>query len=145
MKHAVALVLSHVLIAVTFTAAHAQSPPAPAVPPVTEHAYVIHDFKTESGVTLPEAKIVYGTYGHLNAAATTPSCCLRTTWPTSTVMNGSLAPARPSTRQAVPRHLGTLRQRPLVVALKYAGALSRSAVPRHHHSRQRRSRSSAPH
>ena len=68
MNHAVALVLSHVLIAVTFTAAHAQSPPAPAVPPVTEHAYVIHNFKTESGVTLPEAKIVYGTYGHLNAA-----------------------------------------------------------------------------
>ena len=68
MKHAVALILSHVLIAVTFTAAHAQSPPALAVPPVTEHAYVIHNFKTESGVTLPEAKIVYGTYGHLNAA-----------------------------------------------------------------------------
>src|ERR1700735_2790728 len=68
MKHAVALVLSHVLIAVTFTVAHAQSPPAPAVPPVTEHAYVIHNFKTESGVTLPEAKIVYGTYGKLDAA-----------------------------------------------------------------------------
>src|ERR1700734_2332572 len=68
MKHAVSLVLSNVLIAVTFTAAHAQSPPVPAVPPVTEHAYVIHNFKTESGVTLPEAKIVDGTYGHLIAA-----------------------------------------------------------------------------
>jgi homoserine O-acetyltransferase len=68
MKHAIALVLSHVLIGVTFAAAHAQSPPALAVPPVTEHAYVIHNFKIESGVTLPEAKIVYGTYGHLNAA-----------------------------------------------------------------------------
>ncbi len=30
--------------------------------------YVITDFKTESGVTLPKAKVVYGTYGHLNAA-----------------------------------------------------------------------------
>ena len=68
MKHAVALVLINVLIAVTFTAAHAQSPLATAVPPVTEHAFVIHNFKTESGATLPEAKIVYGTYGHLNAA-----------------------------------------------------------------------------
>jgi homoserine O-acetyltransferase/O-succinyltransferase len=28
----------------------------------------IHNFHTESGVTLPEARIVYGAYGHLNAA-----------------------------------------------------------------------------
>src|SRR6201999_1150034 len=33
-----------------------------------EHSFVIHNFHTESGVTLPEAKVVYGTYGHLNAA-----------------------------------------------------------------------------
>ena len=33
-----------------------------------EHSFVIHNFKTESGVVLPEAKIVYGTYGQLNAA-----------------------------------------------------------------------------
>src|ERR1700678_1778318 len=33
----------------------------------TEHTFVIHNFHTESGVVLPEAKIVYGTYGHLNA------------------------------------------------------------------------------
>jgi homoserine O-acetyltransferase/O-succinyltransferase len=32
------------------------------------HEFVLRDFKTESGVTLPEAHIVYGTYGHLNAA-----------------------------------------------------------------------------
>lgn len=32
------------------------------------HEFVIDDFKTEGGVTLPKAKIVYGTYGHLNAA-----------------------------------------------------------------------------
>lgn len=30
--------------------------------------FVIKNFKTESGVVLPEATIVYGTYGHLNAA-----------------------------------------------------------------------------
>jgi homoserine O-acetyltransferase len=32
------------------------------------HEFVISDFKTESGATLPEAHIVYGTYGHKNAA-----------------------------------------------------------------------------
>src|SRR5277367_4741009 len=32
------------------------------------HEFVIRDFHTESGVVLPEAKIVYGTWGHLNAA-----------------------------------------------------------------------------
>ena len=33
-----------------------------------EHSFVLHNFHTESGVVLPEAKIVYGTYGQLNAA-----------------------------------------------------------------------------
>jgi homoserine O-acetyltransferase len=32
------------------------------------HEFVIRDFKTEGGATLPEARVVYGTYGHLNAA-----------------------------------------------------------------------------
>lgn len=41
----------------------AQQPDAAIV-----HEFVIKDFRTESGVVLPEAHIVYGTYGHLNAA-----------------------------------------------------------------------------
>src|SRR5512140_603650 len=32
------------------------------------HEFVIPNFKTESGVTLPQARVVYGTYGKLNAA-----------------------------------------------------------------------------
>jgi len=32
------------------------------------HEFVLANFHTESGVTLPQARIVYGTYGHLNAA-----------------------------------------------------------------------------
>ncbi len=32
------------------------------------HIFIIKNFETESGVILPEAKIVYGTYGHLNKA-----------------------------------------------------------------------------
>jgi homoserine O-acetyltransferase len=33
-----------------------------------KHEFVIANFKTESGVTLPQARVVYGTYGHLNSA-----------------------------------------------------------------------------
>ena len=32
------------------------------------HEFVIKNFKTVSGAVLPEARVVYGTYGHLNAA-----------------------------------------------------------------------------
>lgn len=32
------------------------------------HEFVLKNFKTESGTVLPEAHVVYGTYGHLNAA-----------------------------------------------------------------------------
>jgi homoserine O-acetyltransferase/O-succinyltransferase len=31
-----------------------------------KHEFVINNFKTESGVVLPRALIIYGTYGHLN-------------------------------------------------------------------------------
>ena len=44
----------------------AQNPPA-AKPESEQHEFLIANFKTESGVTLPQAKVVYGTYGHLNA------------------------------------------------------------------------------
>ncbi len=39
----------------------------PRAEPV-QHRYVIADFKTEGGTVLPEAVVVYGTYGALNAA-----------------------------------------------------------------------------
>jgi hypothetical protein len=32
------------------------------------HEFTIANFKTESGVVLPQARVVYGTYGKLNAA-----------------------------------------------------------------------------
>jgi homoserine O-acetyltransferase/O-succinyltransferase len=32
------------------------------------HEFVLIDFKTESGKVLPQARVIYGTYGHLNAA-----------------------------------------------------------------------------
>src|SRR5579863_7818267 len=47
----------------------AQNGPAKAQAGEAErHEFVIKDFRTESGAILPEAHIVYGTYGHLNAA-----------------------------------------------------------------------------
>ena len=49
--------------AVIFAQGAAAGPDAPQ-----QHEFVLTNFKTESGVTLPQAKIVYGTYGHLNAA-----------------------------------------------------------------------------
>jgi homoserine O-acetyltransferase len=40
--------------------------PADAQP--VQHEFIIKNFKTESGTVLPEARIVYGTYGTLSAA-----------------------------------------------------------------------------
>lgn len=53
-------------------AANTQSttqPEAPTdTPQPTQHEFVLKNFKTESGTMLPEARLVYGTYGELNAA-----------------------------------------------------------------------------
>jgi homoserine O-acetyltransferase len=46
--------------------AGAQAVVAPLEP--VQHEFTIKNFKTEGGVVLPETKIVYGTYGTLNAA-----------------------------------------------------------------------------
>src|ERR1700677_1882958 len=37
-------------------------------PQAEQHEFIVPNFHTESGVVLPQAKLVYGTYGHLNAA-----------------------------------------------------------------------------
>jgi homoserine O-acetyltransferase/O-succinyltransferase len=64
------------LVVAAASSALAQNTPRPAVPPAESqvadradhHEWVIRSFRTESGVTLPEARIVYGTYGRLDAA-----------------------------------------------------------------------------
>jgi homoserine O-acetyltransferase len=48
--------------------ARAQNTAAARVDLAEHHEFVIAAFHTESGVTLPQARVVYGTYGHLNAA-----------------------------------------------------------------------------
>ena len=47
---------------------YAQNAPNNTAEKPERHEFVISNFKTESGVTLPQAIVVYGTYGHLNAA-----------------------------------------------------------------------------
>ena len=44
----------------------AQADVKPEAP--VRHDFLIRNFRTESGVTLPEVHVIYGTYGHLNAA-----------------------------------------------------------------------------
>ena len=51
------------------TSLRAQDAPAVKRPDrATHHTFTIPNFRTESGATLPQARVVYGTYGHLNAA-----------------------------------------------------------------------------
>ena len=59
------LVAGQIILAHSLCAQEAANPNAP---PSERHEFVIANFKTESGVTLPQARIVYGTYGKLNAA-----------------------------------------------------------------------------
>lgn len=56
------------LVAVWCCIAAAPTAPAQRVDHAEHHQYVIENFKTESGVVLPRAIVVYGTYGRLNAA-----------------------------------------------------------------------------
>src|SRR5450432_4523046 len=54
-------------MAITPIAARVMLAQAADAEPV-QHEFVMENFKTESGPVLPQARIVYGTYGRLNAA-----------------------------------------------------------------------------
>ena len=64
------LLLLVALLGAAPTALRAQDAPAAAPRPdrTPPHVFTIPNFRTESGATLPQARVVYGTYGHLNAA-----------------------------------------------------------------------------
>lgn len=55
------------LLLIVSSVALAQDAPATKPEAGDRHEFTIANFKTESGVVLPQAHIVYGTYGHLNA------------------------------------------------------------------------------
>ena len=59
-KLALLLVVPPLLIAQNSSNSKAENP--------ERHEFAISNFRTESGATLPQARLVYGTYGHLNAA-----------------------------------------------------------------------------
>jgi len=56
------------VLLLTAQAPIAQDAKPEKAPESERHEFVIANFKSESGVTLPQARIEYGTYGHLNAA-----------------------------------------------------------------------------
>jgi homoserine O-acetyltransferase/O-succinyltransferase len=56
-----------ILLILLISPALAQVATAPKPETPQSHEFVIANFKTESGVTLPQARVVYGTCGHLNA------------------------------------------------------------------------------
>src|SRR6201996_7464596 len=68
MPHSPRMTLLALLAIITLPVLAQTSKPEPKKLEPTEHTFILHNFRTESGAVLPEAKIVYGTYGHLNAA-----------------------------------------------------------------------------
>src|SRR6185436_20398279 len=61
--------INHLTLAAALTlAAFAPAARAQRVDRAEHHEFTIENFRTESGVVLPKAIVVYGTYGHLNAA-----------------------------------------------------------------------------
>ena len=64
-KLAVLILIGQIFLAHSLYAQEAANPKAP---PSEQHEFVIANFKTESGVILPQARVVYRTYGQLNAA-----------------------------------------------------------------------------
>ncbi|HEY2165407.1 MAG TPA: hypothetical protein VGH04_15525, partial [Gemmatimonadaceae bacterium] len=59
---------SLVTLAACLVMAAAPAARAQRVDRAEHHQFAIDNFKTESGAVLPKAIVVYGTYGHLNAA-----------------------------------------------------------------------------
>ncbi|MEP6730632.1 MAG: alpha/beta fold hydrolase [bacterium] len=64
------LSLQRIALLVLATVCSSSCADAQRVDHAEHHEFVIENFRTESGVVLPKATIVYGTYGHLNAAHT---------------------------------------------------------------------------
>jgi homoserine O-acetyltransferase len=60
-RNAIPLISTLIGVAVAPTSAQQLDP--------VQHEFIIQSFRTESGIVIPQAHVVYGTYGQLNAAA----------------------------------------------------------------------------
>ena len=117
----------------------AAQPAAQAAAGPVRHEFVIRDFATESGAVLPEARVVYGTTGTLNAARDNavllPSHYMAD-------MHGYewlIGPGRAlDPNRAVPGVQRDLRQWALVFAEQHARTAAWAPLSGDDHSRQRR-------
>jgi hypothetical protein len=100
------------------------------------HEFVIANFRTESGVVLPQAHVVYGTYGKLNAAKDNvvllPSHYMANFHGYEWLIGADKA------LEAVSCGDGVVWKWKFVFAEQYAGAISRAALPGYDNPRQRR-------
>ena len=101
------------------TGLHAQAAAKPAAP--VRHEFLIKDFVTESKAVLPEARIVYGTTGTLNAARDNAVLLPSHYMADMTGYDWLTGPARAlRPRQIFPRHQRAVRQRPFLLAEQHA-------------------------
>ena len=56
------------VVALALIASRATAQAAPERPTPAQHEFIIENFTLENGTVLPQARVVYGTYGKLNAA-----------------------------------------------------------------------------
>ena len=92
--------------------AEPEKKPGPA-----QGSFTIENFKLESGAVLPKAIVVYGTYGHLNAAHDNAVLLPSHYMATHHGYEWLIGPGRAlDTAKLFPRRDGIVRQRPLVVA-----------------------------
>ena len=64
----IVVLIPFAIAALCGAASYAQNAEANKAPKAEKREFVIANFRTESGTVLPQAKVVYGTYGTLNAA-----------------------------------------------------------------------------
>jgi hypothetical protein len=98
--------------------------------PSERHEFVIANFRTESGVTLPEARVVYGTYGQLNAQKNNVVLLPSHYMATFHGYEWLIGPGRAlDTSQLFLVADGAVWQRAFLLAQQYRRALSRASLP----------------